>query len=485
MMRLSNVCPLRAARSVAFAALAVGGTWAVGCTGKAIEVNEAFPELGVSPTSIDFGEVTVGFKSTIGVTVSNTGYGTLDFAEVVLDGLTSTEFVIEQAPDSGLGAGDPSLLYVSYTPTAQGEDIGTVELRSTDPDHVPDYLLPLTASGVEPEIDLNPESLAFGIVAPATVSDPQSVTACAVGSGDLVIQEIVVTGDGAPYYRFTAPDDYVAPYTLSNGQCIQLVVTFMPLDELQQDANIQIATNSQDALGIVRLSGNVADDPFTNTPPEVQITGPNNGEFFVDNVPAGLTGHVVDPDDDVTTLICQWSADGIPLSGALGYPDVDGNISATSNLPSGDITVKLECFDAARDSGEDSVVLTVWPHDEPMQYVISGGPTEFDYIGVDDDLTIYLNGTQIYADSDHTKTNLPPIAFDAVIGDELRIVVTDAKETEAAVDALQLHWGTGSSQELNDSLCLSSAPANACYDGTYAGPWPTVVLDEAYTISIP
>ncbi len=465
--------------------LVVGGFAAslVGCTGQKVNVNVADPQLALSPTSIDFGEVTRGIKSTIGINVSNSGYGSLDFSSIALDSLTSSEFQIVSAPTSGMGHGDPpQQLVVSYTPTAQGEDIGNVEIVSSDPVN-PDFLVPLTAVGVEPAIDLNPSELNFGIVPMGTPSDPQTVIVSAVGSGNLVIQGTTITGAGAGSYAFTAPGDYVEPYTLENGHSISLSVVFTPIDDTEQDANIEIATNAVDSLGVVQLIGNVPDDPNTNTPPTVQITAPNNGEYFVDNVPAALTGHVVDPDDDVTHEVCQWFANGTPED--VGYPDADGNVAADVELPAGDTTVQLQCMDAAHDTGQDSVVVTVWQHDQPMQYVLSGGATEFDYISVDDDLEIDLNGSKVYADNDHTRTNLPPIALNAASGDQIRLIVTDQNACDASAPAMQLHWGTASSQVLNNAVCYSSCPDHPCYDGTYAGPWPGIILDETYTISIP
>lgn len=467
--------PLRSAAPVVCAAL-------VACTGDS-HLNEGRVEMAISPTSVDFGEVVNGIAKTLGVAITNDGYGALSFDSVALDGLTSADFAVVEYPTESLGHGETANLLVSYTPAGEGQDFGNVELLSNDADQ-PDFLLPLTGTGVRPAIDVDPETVAFGMVPAGTVSAPQTVSIGAVGTGDLVIQSIALEGDGAAYYSFTAPTEYVEPYTIANGFALNLDVLFAPLDDLEQDAELYIYSNDpQQSLMIVRLFGNTADDPATNTPPDVEIVDPNNGEYFVDNVAVTLSGHVVDPDDDVTSLLCGWYANGAGVAAA--FPDASGNMTSDALLPAGNTLVTLRCIDAAGDRGEDSVDLTVWQHDEPMQYVISGGTSPYDFLSVDDDIAFFLNGVALYADSDNHPTNLAPLAFDAAVGDELRVVVTDDNACDAYASALVLHWGTGDSQPLTDAACISSCSDHACYDPAYAGPWPGVVLDQTITITIP
>ncbi len=452
------------------------------CTGD-LNVNKGRIEMGVSPTSIDFGEVVNGIAKTLGVAVTNDGYGDLTFESVALDGLTSSDFAIVEYPSEGIGHGEEANLLVSYTPSGEGQDFGNVELLSNDADN-PTFLLPLVGTGVQPEIDVDPETISFGIVPANQLSESQSVSIGAVGSGDLVIQSMLLNGDGAAYFSVAAPTEYVEPYTIANGFSLNVDVTFAPMDDLEQNAELYIYSNDpEQPLAIVRLFGNTADDPTTNTPPDVEIVDPNNGEYFMDNVAVPLRGHVVDPDDDVTTLLCGWYANGVGVAAA--FPDSDGNMTSDALLPAGDTTVTLRCLDAAGDRGEDSVVLTVWKHDEPVQYVISGGATSFEFISVDDDVAFFLNGAPLYADSDNHPSNLAPIAFDASVGDELRIIVTDDNACDAYASAMQLHWGTGDAQPLSDTVCVSSCETHSCYDPSYAGPWPGAVLDETFIIAIP
>ena len=453
------------------------------CKGDDGNLNVNPPELGVDPTSMDFGEVALEWFLELGVAVENVGYGDLEFSSIAFYGVSSDEFEITLMPES-LSHGEAGELRVKYTPTAEGQDLATIELIPTD-ETVLSYQLPLTATGVAPEVDVDPETLSFGII-PALEQSTLPVSVGSLGSGDLTIYSISIIGDGAPFYSFSSPE-YVedeAGYKLANGFSLNLEVTFAPLDDLEQNAQLLIATNAvNEPLAIVNLYGNTADDPTTNTPPTVEILSPNNGEFFVDNVEVALSGHVVDPDNAMNELLCSWSLNGGGFASAI--PDSAGDILNSSLLTAGDATLTLRCLDLAGDFGEDTVVVTVWPYEEPMEYVISGGATEFEYIRVDDDLTILLNGVAVYTDNDNTTSNIPPIAFEAALGDELEIIVMDENECDAFITPLTLHWGTGNSQELNDEVCLSSCDTHDCYDSTYNGPWPNQVLGETYTIAIP
>ncbi len=452
----------------------------LGCTGNKINVNAHPPVIAVSPTSIDFGEVVLGRYGEIGVTVKNTGYGQLDISSAALSGTTSGEYTLLDYPTT-LGYNEEGVLSVRYTPDAEGQDWGEVDLATND-EVTPTLIVPLTAAGVKPKIDVDPDTLSFTGVPPLG-SSTQNVTIGSLGSGDLVIFSAEVTGDGAAFYTFDSPE-YKPGKTIPNGTALTLAVTYSPMDLDEHDAQLQINTNDpENEISFVSLLGNVLDDPNTNSPPQVEITGPNNGEYFVDNVPTTLTGHVVDTDDDVQTLVCTWYVNSMPVSPSV--PSADGIITTSLTLPAGATIVKLECQDSSRDYGEDTVVLTVWQHDEPMQYVISGGPTEFDFISVDDDLSLFLNSAALYTDNDNHPSNIPPFAFDAVVGDQLRIVVTDVNACDTNASPMQLHFGTGTSQPLTDEVCMTSCPDHPCYDETYNGPWPGVVLDETFTIAIP
>ncbi len=444
-------------------------------------LNAGKPEMVISPARADFGEVVLGNYVSLGLRVTNEGYGDLLFEDVALGDGTSPDFAVAAFPEV-LGHGDEGLLELTYTPDVEGQDFGTVVLTTNDT-VAPSLTLELEGMGTLPRIDVDPEILYFGTVTPGeTVTLTTNVGAS--GSGKLRVTGVGFGSGGETAYSYALPDDWAEPYVVSNGFTFPIAVTFTPPDESEYRAELWIESNDpEEPVAAVQLIGNTTDDPTGNEAPLVEILDPDNGEYFMDDVDVQLTGFVFDADEPVTNLTCAWFADGTRVD----YGDVDGTGLITGNgyLPVGEVEVLLRCFDSEGLSGEDTALVTVWPREEPVVYTISGGDSVFDWFSVDDDIRITLNGVEIFTDTNHTKDTHAPVEFEGSVGDVIRIQASDINSCDMVLDALVLHWGTGESQPLNDAVCDSACVDAACYSGAYNGPWPGIFLDEEYTIAIP
>lgn len=113
-------------------------------------------------------------------------------------------------------------------------------------------------------------------------------------------------------------------------------------------------------------------------------------------------------------------------------------------------------------------------------FILSGGLSPTETIGVDDDLTLYLNGTVIYVNNDGQASELAPIPFTAQNGDMLRVVATDVDPFCRGIDPLYLHCATtGAVQVLDaDGQLDGCAPP-----GTR--PANFVFYDQTFTIAVP
>ncbi|HNH47459.1 MAG TPA: choice-of-anchor D domain-containing protein [Myxococcota bacterium] len=456
------------------------------CSENKISSGEARPVA--APSAADFGEVNVGTRLELGLRLENDGLGFYSVLDAQIEA-TSADFAVVDYSKEPIGAADEGVLTLSYTPDYEGQDYGSVILTTDLEDDAStaenESLLELSLSGfgVIPRLEIEPELLYFPDVAAGTTAT-QAFTLSSRGSGKLLLKHIVLD-DADGVFAWTAPEEYTGePYTLQNGFSITMEASFSPQDLLEHNATIQIESNDrEDPIASIRLVGNAVDNPNENVCPVVQILNPDNGMFLLNTEVVALTGHVVDPDDSLQDLDCSWFANGRRLT--PGVVDTDGLVTGSASLPVGDVEVSLRCIDLEVCAGQDSTEVFVQDAEEPLRYTITGGNSIFDYFSVDDDLTIYLNGTPIYEDSDRTSSTLAPVEFEARVGDQLRLVATDVNACQMAMDALVLHWGTGFSQPLNDAECRSSCPQDACYDAAYAGPWPSVYLDESYTIAIP
>lgn len=446
-------------------------------------LNTAEPSVVVEPATVDFGEVVLGMYGEIGAVVRNDGLGTLTISGAELESGSSSDFTLISWPES-LKAHEEGLLVMQYTPDIEGEDWGTVNLSTNEPDK-PLFPVGVTGLGVKPCIDIDPELLWFGTVAPGE-SVTKTFDVRAGCTGTLSIGSAVYPGNEIEAYTATFPEDWAEPYTVRTGFAFEVSVTFAPPDTNEWSGELWFNSNDpDDPVSAVTLRGNTVDDPTENVAPIVEILDPNVGEYFLDNQLVTLTAAVFDEDEAVTNLVCSWSANGSKLSSADATPSAEGTIAGASQLPFGDVDISLRCFDSEGVMGEDSVRVQVWKADEPLEYVISGGDTEFDYFMVDDDVNMAVNGVTFFDDNNDTSDNHGPVHFNAKAGEVLHIVAVDQNPTEGLVEPMVLHWGTGKSQALNEEICLSSDPANDCFDGTYAGPWPNVLMDEEYVISIP
>ncbi len=434
---------------------------------------EGEPELVVDISELDFDEVVIGAQVTLTFEVHNEGIGVLVLDPVVLAEGTHERYSITAVPEE-VDPRESSEISLRFAPDEVGEALGTFEIHANDEDN-PLVEVALTGEGVEPHIDVDPETLWFGDI-PLGGSSTLPVDIVARGQGRLRIEAIELDDD-AGVFSFEAPVEI--PHKLESGTGISLDVTFTPVDEDPVDGNLLIATNDpDDPVVAVRLLGNTED---MGEPPTVEITSPDWGNYFIEGETVELEGVAVD-DVGPENLLVAWYADG----SLLGTSTPDGSdVSLESTLPPGDITITLRATDGDGQSAEDTVDVTVWELDEPAMYTLSGGASIFDHWAVDDDVAVYIDGTLVFSDTSESRSTHAPLAIEAATGQSLRIVATDHNYCEKFLDPLVLHWGTDASQELNDEVCVSSCPEDACYDPDYGGPWPNDFFDESYVISIP
>jgi len=163
------------------------------------------PVLGINPASLAFGNVSVGQTSAAQtLTLSNTGTGNLTLGTLALSGANAAEFALgaDTCSSQSLAPAANCTVDVSLTPTATGARTGQIDIPSnatSSPDAVP-----LTGTGIQPDISLSPDPLEFGNVLVGSVSAVQSVTVTNPGSATLNVSAITAA---------------LAPFALTGGSC--------------------------------------------------------------------------------------------------------------------------------------------------------------------------------------------------------------------------------------------------------------------------
>lgn len=442
------------------------------------DLNKTKPDLELTAAVMDFGDVVIGTERTGTLRASNTGQGVLHFDTISVEG---ADFALGTVPATELDPGEEMDLSVSYAPGETGPDEGTLVVTSDDPT-TPETLVTLTGMGVEPDIDVDPETLWFGTLAVGS-SATLSVDVHSRGLGDLRVSDIDFSGAEATAFTIALPEDVTLPATLASGTGFSFDVTFAPVDETAWDGSLLITSNDPDEPAVeVRLLANV--ESTGELAPTAEITSPDWGNYIFAEQGTTLLGVVTDDADAPTDLLALWYADGRLLG--TSTPDSSGVVSLeVTDLPVGDVTIRLAAIDTLGNVGDDEVQVVVWEAEEPVSYILSGGSSIFDYWSVDDDVTITLDGEPIFVDTNEEADTHPPVDFLAEKGQVLGIEVIDYKYCDRVMDGLVLHWGTASRVALNEAVCISACEDHECYDPDFEGPWPEVFVSESHTITIP
>ncbi|NQU05967.1 MAG: choice-of-anchor D domain-containing protein, partial [Calditrichaeota bacterium] len=225
------------------------------------------PEIVVEPDTLAFGFVVVDQTDEMTVTISNDGHADLTVSNAVVEG---DNFAVVFEDNIVIGINESAELTVSFTPNAEGDFGGTLTITSDDPNRET-VDVALTGSGANPDIELNPESLAFGAVV-VNQSEQLTLTISNVGQANLTIDEIGVAG---AYFAV----DFEQAIVIEPNNSYEFNVIFTPEDGGDFQGTLSISSDDPDeSLVEVGLSG-------TGVMPVIIVDSQelNFGEVAIDN----------------------------------------------------------------------------------------------------------------------------------------------------------------------------------------------------------
>jgi archaellum component FlaF (FlaF/FlaG flagellin family) len=168
-------------------------------------------QLSPSATNLNFGNILVGTtSSSSAVTFTNTGNTSVSISQVKVTGSGFTASGIP-APSS-LAPGQLATLTVNFDPSVTGAATGSVSVVSNATNSPAS--IGLAGSGVQPQLSLQPGTVAFGNV-PVGSTNTQTMTISNPGSATLNISQSSVSGAGFSITGLTLPLN-VAPGTMSS-----------------------------------------------------------------------------------------------------------------------------------------------------------------------------------------------------------------------------------------------------------------------------
>ncbi len=350
-----------------------GGNDSVALTGSA-EPPPA-PAIEVLPTSLSFGQQTVGSTTTRSFTVSNGGDANLDIGSL---GAPAAPFSLAPGGDacSGqtLAPGQSCDVAVAFQPDTAGSFGGSVSIPSNDTT----ASVTIDGSAVEDsgvaQLSVSPASLDFGEVTVGT-GGSQAVTLSNAGAADLTISNIVAPNP--PFSVASATCSEGA--TLAPGKSCGITVSFTPAQTGSASDILRVETdggNDDTALtgnGIAAPAPAIAVDADTvdfgtvtigdSAQQTVTVSNDGDADLILDTISTPNTPFALPAGDDGcsgTTLPpseqCEFT---------LGFaPTTGGSFSGTVTVPSND---------------SDTVVTLSGTGQEPATPDIEVSPTTVDF----------------------------------------------------------------------------------------------------------
>ena len=202
--------------------------------------------LAASATLFNFGPVSLGIGANRTLTLENRGNRSLTVTSLTID---SERFTTEFVTPTKIEPFASRTVDLRFVPENEDRIEGTLILLTTDP-FLPRIEIPLTGSGIVPDIDVLPSSIAFN----QTFTDQtreQRIRISNLTQGQLFVEQIILSDT----LNFTLPQP-VAGVTISAGDFRDVNVIFTPQNAGPISAELSILSNDPDEPEIlVPLSG--------------------------------------------------------------------------------------------------------------------------------------------------------------------------------------------------------------------------------------
>lgn len=258
----------------------------LGCRPE-VQFTTLYPSIGVSPDTVDFGEIAVPLTTSQTVYLANSGRVGLDW-EAWIEPNDGTFAVLEE--EGTIAQKGSEEITLTFTPASFLTYEAELVVVSNDPD-VPELRLPLVGEGVDlpmPDIDVEPGTLEFPEVE-AGGSDLQFVTLHNRGDAALQLGSVEQTGSGAFVLMSDPSNNVIGP-----SSSVPILISYQPTSGDGDSGSLILPSNDVDEPTVeIVLLGNGGGDydypdaniacPGTSEPP---IYVPLDGSASVD--PAGF-----------------------------------------------------------------------------------------------------------------------------------------------------------------------------------------------------
>ena len=203
-------------------------------------------QISVIPSSVSFGNVTVGVTNSQTLTIKNPGTATLSVTQASLSGtgFTSSGLSLPLSVPPG-GSSSFNLAFAPPSATSYSGSITFISNTANSP-----LVVPFSGTGIATTLQLSasPASLSFGSLTTGT-SATQTLTITNTGNSSVSISQISASGAG-----FSA-NGIVLPLSLAVGQSTSLTVTFAPSSAGSLTGSVTVVSNATNSPLVIALTG--------------------------------------------------------------------------------------------------------------------------------------------------------------------------------------------------------------------------------------
>ena len=304
--------------------------------------------LSMSPSTINFGNVTVGNTANQTVTLTNTGNSNVNVTAATA---TGAGFSVVGFVAGTLTPGQSTTFTARFAPGVAGAVSGTLSLTSNATNNP---TVSLSGTGTPPPIGtltLNPTSINFGsVIVGNTVS--QSVTMTNTGTASLTISSSSVTGAGFSVTGLTLP------LTLTVGQSSTFTARFAPGSAGAVSGSVSLTSDASNSPASVALSGTGVAQVLTlsasptslnfgsvsvgsSSTQSVTVTNSGNSNVTISSSSVTGAGFTISGLTLPLTLTPSQSTSFSVQFAPAASGAVSGSVSLTSNASNSPTTVSL------------------------------------------------------------------------------------------------------------------------------------------------
>jgi hypothetical protein len=226
------------------------------------------PFVAFSPTSLNFGNQTVGISSSpLAATLTNNGNLPLTITSIQISGPNSSDFGQTNNCPSSMPPYSSCNISVTFTPAATGNRSAAVSVSDNAPGSPQSILL--SGVGVLPAVTFSPTSLNFGSQTVGASSSPRLITIINTGVGTLTVASIGISGANSNEF---AQNGNNCQFPLPSNASCGILVTFTPTAVGNANASLTATDNAPGSPQTAPLTG-VGITGISFSPPTV--TFPN------------------------------------------------------------------------------------------------------------------------------------------------------------------------------------------------------------------